>query len=368
MVDSNGGSLRFRRSSVVDQATEALRSAICGGELRDPLPGGYQLARILGVSRPSVRAALRRLAAEGVMVVRKGHRTRLIQRRKTRAAAAPLAVCVVSPIPLTAPFLPDHPVILEMHAQFASQGVRWDAVFEPKLGGKHPDTRLAQLIESRPNVGWILFCSPEPIQRWFASAGVPALVLGSCPVGLNLPSVDLDYRAVGWHAAGAMVRYGHRNLGLIVPAKLLPGDVACREGFARYLEQQANGAETIEFSAPESPALFRTRLAGLLHSPNRPTALLNMRPTLSLTMITEILGAGLKIPGDVSVIVRDSHPLIESALPEYTRYSSPSAQLATRAVRIATGLLLGHDVPTKPSLVTPTFVPGATLAACASSR
>lgn len=354
--------MRVSRSSVIEQATAALRSAIDRGELGNPLPGGYQLAQLLGVSRPSVRAALRRLAVEGVVAVQKGRRSRLVRRPKAQRCVAPTGICVAGAASWGGRSVHVHPMLLELHSQFASRGIRWEGMLDARLGERHPGARLKQLVAARPHVAWILFTAPPPIQRWFAAAGVPALVLGSCAEGVALPSIDYDYAAMGWHSAGAMVRHGHVHLGLVLPAKILPGDAACREGVLRFIKQHGGSLRLTEVAEPEDPAQLRARLKRALCGPNRPTAVLNMRPNIGLVLITEILAAGLRIPADISVILRDTHPLIETSLPEYTRYLTTASKLATRAVRLANSLLLGRKISATPSLITPEFIPGSTLA------
>ena len=272
-------------------------------------------------------------------------------------------VCVVGPLTPETLFSLEHPLLLEMHAQFASRGIGWEQVFDARLGGRNPAPRLAQLVNARRQACWILFGAPEPIQRWFATADVHALVLGSGVAGLNLPSVDLDYGAIGWHAAGAILRHGHTRVALVLPARPLPGDIASREAFLRYVDQRVTGVTVTNCEAPVDPAQFRATLRRLLGSSRRPTALLSLRPSLTLTLLTHVLGEGLRVPEDVSIVTRDTHPLIESALPELTRYISPVTKRATRTVRIASALLAGRRVQPIPSLVTASFVPGATLAA-----
>lgn len=354
--------LGFNRSSVIDQAAAALREAIRTGQLREPLPGGHQLARQLGISRPSVQAALARLATEGIVVVRKGHRSRLVARPRARSTSAPPAVCVVCPVSSASAYFLEHPLLLELHAEFASRGIRWEVLFEMKLGSARPEARLRQLVTARPHVCWILFSASETIQAWFAQARVPALVLGSCAPGVKLPSADLNYESVGWHAAGMVARHGHRNIALILPPKPLPGDRASRQAFLRYIERQVPAAAVTDWNIPDHPGQRRAKLGRLLAGNGRPTALVSLRPALTIAAFAQVLASGLRIPEDVSIIARDTHPLLDAALPDLTRYSSTAKKLAMRAVRIASHLLAGRTVPARPSLVTPTFVPGTTLA------
>jgi DNA-binding LacI/PurR family transcriptional regulator len=358
--------LTFNRITVADQAATALRDAIHSGALADPLPGEHQLSRVLGISRPSVRAALAQLATAGLIVVQKGRRTRVARSSRTlRGRRSAPRVCIVCPL-ARKQMLAEHPVLLEMHAQLASRGVEWEEMFDAKLGGPHPESRLQALVAGREQACWILFAAPEPIHRWFAGAQVATIVLGSVAGGLKLPSIDLDHGAVGRHAAGAILRHGHSRVGMIGPAKPLPGDLACRRGFLATIREQVPAVAVTELGAPENPLEYRARLTRLLERTNRPTALFSMRPTLTLTLLTHVLASGLRIPADVSFVSRDTHELIESALPELTRYSSTATVLATRAVRLVTKLLSGHTLALEPNLVMPTFVAGHTLAKCDS--
>ena len=350
----------FSRLSIADQAAGALRQAIRSGEIGDPLPGTHQLAAHFGISRPSISAALALLATEGLVVISKGRRTQLTG-GGAHSPPLPPAVCVLCPVASSTPLFVEHPVMLEMHVAFASLGVRWEAVFEPRLYTERPEARLKQLVTNRPHVCWILFSVPERIQQWFAAADVPVLVVGSCLSALKLPSADLNYGAVAWHAAGAMMHHGHRHIALIQPAKPQPGDVATRAEFLRYAERHGAGVTVTDWHAPERIAECGAKLDRLLAGPQPPTALFIM---LTIMIMMRLIGSGIRIPREISIVSRDTHDLIDAALPELTRYTSTAIKLASRAVKLAMYLIAGHKIPEKPSLVMPAFVAGSTLAAC----
>lgn len=358
---ANPAPLGFQRTSVVEQAATALRAAIRSGELRDPLPGSHQLSRQLGVSRPTLRAALRRLAAEGLLVMRQGRRSRLATQAHARETGVRPAICIVSPASLASPAFQEHPILLEMHIEFANRGVGWETVFETRLAGARPGRRLEQLVAARPHVCWILFAATEAMRRWFVARQLPTVVVGYSVPGLSLPSADLDYTGVGWHAAGMFARHGHRQIALLLPERPLPGDIASRDSFLRYFAQSAPEAQVLECRVPESPAQRRSMLDRMLTGPRRPTVILTQRQGLTLAVLRHALGLGLRIPADLSLVSRDNHPLFDAGFPELTRYSGSARKIALRAVRIAVQLLAGQKVPPRPSLVTPAFIPGTTL-------
>jgi GntR family transcriptional regulator len=73
----NVGASREPRASLVDDAEQALRSWLAPGRHRegDRLPPEHELAAMLGISRGTLRTALRRLAETGEIVRRQGSGT-----------------------------------------------------------------------------------------------------------------------------------------------------------------------------------------------------------------------------------------------------------------------------------------------------
>jgi hypothetical protein len=355
--------LGFRRSTVADQAAVALRRAIEQGQLANALPGEITLARRLGVSRPSVHAALEQLAHAGLVEIRVGRRTRILSRsamRSGRPARPTLAVISVGPGELES--ITQAPVMLHLRAEAASRGLEWDPVFEAKLAGPGAAPRLRQLVAGRRETCWVLHSCPAWLQHWFATARLPTLVLGTCAPGVALPSVDLDFRSVGWHAAGMLARHGHRAVALVLPAAPQPGDVACREGFQAYfarLRRADTRISELAVTAPVPRAITRLRYA--LTGPQRATAVFVMREASALAAYTQVLELGLAVPRDVSVVSRDTHPLIDAALPQLTRYGTSPLKQATLAIRAAQAVLAGTAGRPRPRLVAPQYIAGATL-------
>jgi GntR family transcriptional repressor for pyruvate dehydrogenase complex len=70
-----------RRGTTSEEVVQQLREMIHGGHLRpgDRLPPERDLAKLLGVSRPTLRAGLRSLAAVGVLKSRQGAGTFVVQ-------------------------------------------------------------------------------------------------------------------------------------------------------------------------------------------------------------------------------------------------------------------------------------------------
>lgn len=360
-MDSAAPFLDFQRTSVAEQAAAALRASISQGKLGDPLPGEHQLARMLGISRSSLRAAMTRLGAEGLIVRVNGRRARLQPQRWKPRPPPPPVVRMICPLSRRELNPHEHPILMEMRAGCAAKGIGWEEYFDARLDRPDPKRQLEALVDGRRNTCWILLSCPERIQRWFVARAAPALVLGSCAPGILLPSVDTAYRAVGQHAAALLLRHGHRRIAMLQPARSLAGDVAARDGFFGQLAAGAADTVISSLSLDRDPAVLATKLDRLAASPRRPTAFFSTHPEIGLGALFQLQRSGLRFPEDASFILGESHPLIDAALPQITRYRSEAASHADRAVRIAQSLLGGRKVPAAPTLFFPTLVPGRTL-------
>ena len=361
-MKSNGVAFEFRRASVAEQAAAALRESIRDGAWGDLLPGEHELARRLSISRPTVRAALARLAEDGIVSIKKGCRTRLNSTRRKSFSTGRPTICLVVPASRESNAYSGHPVLMEMRAQLAVQGVGWEEVFDRTLASRHPEARLAGIVNGRHHVCWVLIGASPTIQRWFQNAKVPTLCLGSCHEGIALPSVDVNYYAMGWHAGGCLSKYEHRRVAMVLPQRRLAGDLACLHGLTSYVSRREEPVSVIEVTAGPSREGLLASLDRLLSKPEPPTAIVCVHVAHVLTVLLHLLRSGLSVPRDISVLCRETHAALDVGIPELTRYRSPVLKQAHHSVRVAQSMLAGHHITTVPHLIMPAFVPGETLA------
>ncbi len=345
----------FHPRTAAEQAANALREALQVGHLPDPLPGEHVLAAHFGLSRPTVRRALSLLAQEGWLTLRKGSRTRLRQPHAPRPTGQ-RAVCALVAVP-THPHS-ENPVLAELRRALGPE-VAWEVLSDARLASPRPQRRVAALVAARPGVCWVLAGSTPELQAWFARSGVPTLVLGSGTEPGVLPSVDLDYRAVGWHAAGQLLRAGCRRIILAQPPRLLPGDEATHAGLAAYLAHRGEPPPMV-LRWPSATAGCAT-LDRALQSGGKP-GFLSLRPLLTLTLLTHLLRRGIRLPQEAALISRDSEPFLQAALPSPARYESTPEARVRRAARILHALAAGTLRPPWPEVrLMPGFTPGQTL-------
>jgi len=346
-----------RRLTLAAQAAAALRKAIAGGVWHDVLPSERQLCALLQVSRPTVRSALRTLATEGLIEVSPGRRMRLRARPRATAPGTRHIVGLVSLQPLSRLTLTAYQGISEMRAQLARQGF---TTAELVCAGRSPAAHRRQLEafmrEHGPSCSVLLSVSRE-VQEWFTTRHLPALVLGSCHEAVALPSLDVDYRAVCRHAAGALLRAGHRRLAFLVPDFGVAGDLASEEGFREGVARHPAAAAVVVRHRGTASDLA-SRVAALLRAPEAPTALVVARPLHTVTVLVALLRLGVRVPGQLSLIARDHDPVYAATI---AHYAFENDAFARRLSRLMLQLVGRGRLPPTPNLIFPRYVPGDTV-------
>lgn len=328
------------RSSLVAETLRVLREAIASGRWKEELPGERRLCEEWHISRPTLRAALTSLAADGWVTIAQGKPTRVCH---PAASSGPLplpsptlTVGLLSPEPLHAmpPF-----VLLwvdELRSQLASEGHLLQVhVGRAWSGGKNPTRALQTLTSTVPATAWVLYRSTEAMQQWFEQRQIPCVVVGSVFKGLSLPSVDRDHRAVCRHAVGLMAARGYQRLALVIQEPQYAGDRESEAGFEEGLQAAAARGVTghIQRHDGSREAILKA-LDRLLTARQKPQALLIARTSSALTICTALLQRGLRIPQDVAIICRDDDVFLDETIPQIARYSVAANTFAKRIFRL----------------------------------
>jgi DNA-binding LacI/PurR family transcriptional regulator len=355
-------SLAIPRPSLVEQAAETLRGALQEGLWRDQMPGERNLSRQLNISRPTLRAALEVLRAEGWVKVLPGRQRAIVKRPVGFGPGRSQTIRVLTPLPMqeVPPFalcwmdrlrelLARVDLQLEIHS-----GRRWYS--------RRPEQDLAALTRQAPAAAWLLFMTNARMQRWFAASGRPAILCGSCHSGIDLPSVDFDYRAVCRHAAGQFLRRGHRRIVLLMEASDTAGDRESEAGFAEAFGTKAGTAATpMVVRHGGTPETIRQCVRGLLGHAASPTAFLVARSMPALLTASELIRQGRRVPENAAVIARDSDHFHEYFSPQLARYCADPEVHARRLTRIVTQLARGAMHGVMRTRIVPKFFPGESL-------
>lgn len=344
-----------QRSSLVAETIRVLREAIAAGRWSEELPGERRLCEEWHISRPTLRAALNALSAEGVITISQGKPTRVSQQTGMSVKTPPqtLTVGLLSPDPLHA--MPPFTLLWvdELRSQLASEGHLLQIhVGRAWSGGKNPARALATLINTVPATTWVLYRSTEAMQQWFEEKQIPCVVVGSVFKGVRLPSVDRDYRAVCRHAVGTLAARGHQRICLLIQEPQYAGDRESEAGFEEGLQvAAARGASGYIQRHDGSREGLLKALDRLVTARQRPQALIIARSSCALTVCTALLQRGLRIPQDMALICRDDDSFLDESVPQIARYSVTASTFAKRIFRLVRQPGVKGDTKVMPEFV-----------------
>lgn len=350
--------------SLTHQVADLIKTGIESKRWLEWLPGERILVEELGVSRRTIRQALIMLRSSKLIRCEKGRGYKILSKKRRPQPAGTtksVGLLISSPVELQRTFT--NLWINELRSFLANHDLDLRIFSGKKYYSGSPGKSLGKLTRNEPQKAWVITESTPTIQRWFESNRINSVIVGSPHGETNLPSVDLDYRAVGRHAAGEFLRSGHRVVAIMVGNPARGGDTECLAGFeeaiASHKSDEVESLVTRHSLTPES--IFRS-IRTLMRRKTTPTALLVGNSPYYLSVHTALCSLGLKIPEDITLISRDDDPYLRFVYPEPSRYSCPPAQMAKH---IGRRVLKMHEAATTKQIsdkLMPIFIEGATLA------
>jgi len=357
---------RLQRLSLIDQLCAALHAGLARGDWPDWLPSERQLCVELHVGRNSLRAALRRLADERVIEIVPGQGTRNAGRTACPPAPEPNVFGLLSPISLEQLRPRQALWIDELRRLLSEAGGGLRFVHGPQFFRANPSPALHRLVSQERSGCWILVRSTRAIQLWFARYGVPCVVAGSCHQGVDLPFVDLDYRAMCRHAATTLLQHGHRRIAFLTQVAEAAGDLRSEMGFMEGVEQFPRAGiegKVVHYDAEKRSVAQCVRR--LMQGARPPTALLINQSYHYLTVFSVLVQLGRRIPQDISLICRDDDRFLAFLEPEPARYVESPHEFARKLSRIAVRLV--RERPALPARIQimARLLRGASIGRCA---
>jgi DNA-binding LacI/PurR family transcriptional regulator len=349
-----------QRQSLVVQATAFLRSEIEAGVWLEWLPGERALCERLHVSRNTLRATLRQLAADGLIRPEQGRGSRVLARSTPSSLVVRKRIIgLLTPEPLERLRPTQTLWIDELRALLIEHDCRLQVISNPQCYRSSPGKALEKLLSQHPFGCWILMLSTESVQTWFQRQAIPCLIAGSPYTGINLPFVDLDHRALCRHAASLLLRLGHRSIAFLSQRRHRAGDVESERGFLEGI--RSSGRDDIESQVAWHQASVenvRAVLRRLMAHHRPPTALLVANPFFYLTVTSYLAQTGLRVPRDIAVMSRDEDPFLSFLLPKPAHYAIRPHVFAKKLLRPLLDTLEGSAVASRSVKIMPQFLPG----------
>ncbi len=360
------------RRSLVERVGDTLITEIADGHWEEWLPQERSLALNLGVSRNTLRAALSRLRKLGLVEPIRGEGYRLVGRaiRELKSKSENLTksntVVLLAPEPLDKLRPSLGLLIAELRGILLKAGLSLEF-----HNGKHyyrsgSPQLLTKLVSQHPAVCWILIRASERVQRWFSEQKIACLLSGSAYPGLLLPSVDVDWHAVGAHAAGRFLGLGHRRL-LLVLEDAAAGLSACESGF-REMVERTPGATITTLHHSSNIEELRQLLIRQMRLKLRPTGILVASSYYYLTVSGTLQQLGLRVPGDVSLICTNADHFLPYMVPEACHYDFRYQIFARKLAQKVSKIVHGQTHARLEVRLFPTYIPGTSMATLESVK
>ena len=360
-----------RRHSLVDQSLAAIKARVTSRLWEQHLPSEESMRSQLNISRVTLRKALALLMAQGwIHSQGKGKPHRITSDNLPPAAAVVTPGTIVrclSPVPEMEMVYSSRVILDEIKSTLAAHGLRFEWAHHASLWKGEPSKRLLQVLNTADTAGWMLFRSNRWLQQAFSENHQSCLVLGPTYPGVSLSSVQVDNAALGRHAAAEARRLGHQHLAWVA-----------------YDTESASSLQTLEGlqtlpvadDAPTRVSLImddltneglRQALSKSLTQPDAPTVLVLMTAAQVLPVLGILRELGLRVPEDLSLMVRDHEPFLDRCVPLPHRYSFDWQQFGRSAARLLLANMTSGPGAHPVKKVLPVFLPGDTLARCGKS-
>jgi len=194
--------------------------------------------------------------------------------------------------------------------------------------------------------------------------GIPAVLIDS-DASPNHPAVNVDDEGGAEAAALHVLELGHREVAIIVlpPTRaqvgLTPAASRRLAGYRKALDRSGTH-EPYTMTAGVTLAAGAGAFEGLPKVRRRPTAVLAMSDMAAIGLMSAAQAAGLKIPGDLSIVGYDDLPMAAWTNPALTTVRQPIVEKGRLAARLLIQRMKGKSVESPAPLVTNLVVRAST--------
>ena len=184
-------------------------------------------------------------------------------------------------------------------------------------------------------VAVMTFGIEEPLLDDLAKQKIPMVYVDSRPQQPAAMTLNVDYRHGIWQGVQHLAVLGHRKIAFISGPLNLHTARLRQQAFTESMEQvglQANPAWLIEGDHTLEGGMHA--MQQLLQCSDGPTAILCSNDMTAIGVMHAILGAGLRIPDDFSVIGFDDVQIAQFTFPPLTTIRMSCLDLARGAVAV----------------------------------
>jgi DNA-binding LacI/PurR family transcriptional regulator len=312
----------------------------------EKLPSVRQLANHLGINLHTVRAAYRKLEADGLVATRHGSGTVVLKYDPIRLSQGVARVRTYT-IGVLVPRLsnPFYPAFLQGVENIARQ--HHSLLFicntddDPPTGKAYLDLLIAKQVDGLivAPCGLKLDWEPNPTGLDQAISPIP-MVYVDRPEETGY-AVLLDSEWAGYSATNHLVKHGHSRIGLISCYLDTPTVRQCYQGYVQALELAglSSPPELIATASAFTVSAGYESAQSLLDSRNPPTAIFAAGDLLAIGAMQAAKERGLNIPDDVALVGYNDLDLANLIEPPLTTVAAPIYELGVVSMQMLQQLI-----------------------------
>ena len=197
--------------------------------------------------------------------------------------------------------------------------------------------------------------------RLMSEAGLPIATICMEIPGSLFPSVMVDDQKSSRVVADYLVSLGHRSFGYVSGPKGNRNDLGRREGFAAGLADA--GFDPARISCWQGDFMIESGVQAareFLASPKRPTAVYAASDSMAISFMKTVMEAGVRVPGDLSVVGFDGIEFAEFVTPTLTTIQQPRNEIGRTGARVLLEALSNGTRPQSVKLEAPLIIRDST--------
>lgn len=206
------------------------------------------------------------------------------------------------------------------------------------------ELRYSQVLRSKQVDGAIFMPVTPDLEALHVlqRAGIPVVVLERSVPGY--PCIQADEHRAGFLATRHLTELGHRRIGCLVLSGDSTSSTARAEGYrSALLEAGILPAKELTVECDYGYSAGELAAHRFLQMSERPTAIVAHNDLMAIGAMKTFSEAGLKIPGDVSVVGFDDIAAASYVQPPLTTIACPKRQMGKAAIELLLNLMQSEE-------------------------